>query len=36
MQAREMLAKSGLALTPVAALTDAAKQVVAASRKSRN
>jgi succinyl-CoA synthetase beta subunit len=35
-QAREMLAKSGLAVTPAAALTDAAKQAVAASRKSRN
>jgi succinyl-CoA synthetase beta subunit len=38
IQAREMLAKSGLAVTPAAALTDAAKQAVAAagSRKSRN
>jgi succinyl-CoA synthetase beta subunit len=36
-QAREMLAKSGLAVTPAAALADAAKQAVAAaSRKSRN
>jgi succinyl-CoA synthetase beta subunit len=38
VQAREMLAKSGLALSPAAALTDAAKQAVAAagSRKSRH
>jgi succinyl-CoA synthetase beta subunit len=38
IQAREMLAKSGLAVTPAEALTDAAKQAVAAagSRKSRN
>jgi succinyl-CoA synthetase beta subunit len=37
-QAREMLAKSGLAVSPAAALTDAAKQAVAAagSRKSRH
>ncbi len=29
-QAREMLAQSGLAVTPAASLTDAAKKVVAA------
>jgi succinyl-CoA synthetase beta subunit len=31
-EAREMLAKSGLAVTPAASLTDAAKKVVAASK----
>jgi succinyl-CoA synthetase beta subunit len=31
-QAREMLAKSGLAVTPAASLTDAAKKVVAAAK----
>jgi succinyl-CoA synthetase beta subunit len=38
IQAQEMLAKSGLAVSPAAALTDAAKQAVAAagSRKSRH
>jgi succinyl-CoA synthetase beta subunit len=32
-QAREMLAKSGLAVTPAESLTDAAKKVVAAAKK---
>jgi succinyl-CoA synthetase beta subunit len=32
-QAREMLANSGLAVTPAESLTDAAKKVVAAARK---
>jgi succinyl-CoA synthetase beta subunit len=33
-EAREMLAKSGLAVTPAAALTDAAKKAVAAARRA--
>jgi succinyl-CoA synthetase beta subunit len=31
-QARDMLAQSGLAVTPAAALTDAAKKAVAAAK----
>jgi succinyl-CoA synthetase beta subunit len=31
-QAREMLSKSGLAVTPAESLTDAAKKVVAAAK----
>jgi len=36
-QARELLAKSGLAITPASDLTDAARKVVAAARgKKKN